>query len=395
VSDATRHVDRVSHLVEWWCGVKSHWGMESWQSSWDAEAVVFFHFSHHGPISRGETLKQRSWIVFLEANTFYFFFSKEELKDRGKGELSFEIFLSRDSMQQESGGEAHASSSSSSNLSSSSSSTAHYIPSFDVLMLFLRRDPLTGNPDTSQLLSKECFERWLKTRKIRPKDPPRAFKDAIKTVVTANNRCKPFPEDVEADLLKRLRKEEIWPCFAHDESIGIGKRGWRILGFNERKRLGKELPRKPKWKPKRRKVEHDLDSEEEDDLEFLEEDDDDDEEEKNYNAGGDNAWKYSFDFPRVHEPQLGQSSIFDSETLAIFKGSEAAHAQHVDDTNQFLDSIFALKPSSVHHSTQQSSEMHPSTNLTPPTDQTWLSSSLSEERRRNSFEDQIRKHHKY
>ncbi|GBG33996.1 Hypothetical Protein FCC1311_102192, partial [Hondaea fermentalgiana] len=58
--------------------------------------------------------------------------------------------------------------------------------------------------------------------------------DALKSIVMANNRCKPFPPAVEHDLLRHLRAERVWPCFENDPSVQIGKRGWKIMGYHER-----------------------------------------------------------------------------------------------------------------------------------------------------------------
>lgn len=110
--------------------------------------------------------------------------------------------------------------------------------SFEVFMRFVRpanADYSTDDEvDASGILSRECYEAWLKTRRSLPKDSPRAFKDALKSIVMANNRCKPFPNAVERDLLRHLRAERVWPCFENDSSVQIGKRGWKIKGFHER-----------------------------------------------------------------------------------------------------------------------------------------------------------------
>mmetsp|Transcript_25096 Transcript_25096/g.54170 ORF Transcript_25096/g.54170 Transcript_25096/m.54170 type:complete len:382 (+) Transcript_25096:471-1616(+) len=109
--------------------------------------------------------------------------------------------------------------------------------SFEVFMSFVKTCPETGGVDASDILGRPCFQKWLKTRSARPKNPPRAFKDAIKTIILATNRCRPFPPEVEESLLGYLRKERVWPCFEDQEGVKIGKRGWKIIGFHERKSL--------------------------------------------------------------------------------------------------------------------------------------------------------------
>ena len=47
---------------------------------------------------------------------------------------------------------------------------------------------------------------------------------------------KPFPPDIEAPLLKRLRKHEVWPCFERS-GRKIGQLGSRVVGFWESQNL--------------------------------------------------------------------------------------------------------------------------------------------------------------
>ena len=44
----------------------------------------------------------------------------------------------------------------------------------------------------------------------------------------------PFSEEVEASLLREIRKKRTWPCFAADPKCTIGKRSFRALGYHEK-----------------------------------------------------------------------------------------------------------------------------------------------------------------
>jgi len=135
------------------------------------------------------------------------------------------------------------------------------LTSFEVFGEFIIRDPLTGSVDTSGILSKSCFQRWMVSRKQVPKDPPRSFKDALKAIIKGTNRCRPFSEDVEADLMTRLREDKTWPCFEGSGLSLIGSRGWRTLaGFHEtrRKKMKEKAEKETKKKISGKKEEEEM-----------------------------------------------------------------------------------------------------------------------------------------
>jgi len=98
-----------------------------------------------------------------------------------------------------------------------------------------------GSADALQILSKECFESWLRNRKFpremqRPEDQ---FRRILTSHVTGAKKRRTFPPEVEADLLTHLHRLETWPCFrgrrdSNGKLIEIGKVGFRAIGYHER-----------------------------------------------------------------------------------------------------------------------------------------------------------------
>lgn len=87
--------------------------------------------------------------------------------------------------------------------------------------------------DISQLLSRECFIAWLKTRSRTPKNPIHAFRKVITGHCRGDSGLKPFEKQVEKALVKRLRQKKVWACFENNESQ-IGCRGFTSLGYWEK-----------------------------------------------------------------------------------------------------------------------------------------------------------------
>lgn len=90
-----------------------------------------------------------------------------------------------------------------------------------------------GSVDVSRILSKECYDEWLITRKKKPKTPPSAFRKAVTGHCRGDKGLKPFPKDVEAAVLKIIRKRKIWTCF-EGTGINIGQRGCKTFGYWEK-----------------------------------------------------------------------------------------------------------------------------------------------------------------
>lgn len=99
--------------------------------------------------------------------------------------------------------------------------------------------------DVRGILSLACYNAWLSSRKDQPKVPHHAFRKLITGHVRGDVGLKPFPPDVEAELLKLLRYPHVWDCFVGTK-IKIGKRGIQTLGYWEKLRMCKSKLKVPK-----------------------------------------------------------------------------------------------------------------------------------------------------
>ena len=83
-----------------------------------------------------------------------------------------------------------------------------------------------------RILSKECYQHWVSTRKCVLKQPEESFRRVLTAHVGGLDGRRPFPEKVEQSLLKILRKREVWECF-RGTGVSIGSRGYRNAGYHE------------------------------------------------------------------------------------------------------------------------------------------------------------------
>lgn len=103
------------------------------------------------------------------------------------------------------------------------------VSSYEVFMLFVRENDAVG------ILTKECFKKWVETRKSQLKQPEESFRRVLTAHVCGLIGRKPFSADVEASLLRCLRRKQVWPCFK-DTKVTIGIKGFRKAGFHENRR---------------------------------------------------------------------------------------------------------------------------------------------------------------
>lgn len=102
--------------------------------------------------------------------------------------------------------------------------------SYNVFMSFVAE-----NGDASGILSCACYDKWVSTRKAELKQPEESFRRVLTAHVCGLIGRKPFPADIEASLLRCLRKKQVWPCFRHT-NVTIGIKGFRKTGFHESRR---------------------------------------------------------------------------------------------------------------------------------------------------------------
>mmetsp|Transcript_2322 Transcript_2322/g.5363 ORF Transcript_2322/g.5363 Transcript_2322/m.5363 type:complete len:737 (-) Transcript_2322:599-2809(-) len=121
------------------------------------------------------------------------------------------------------------------------------VTSYDAFMHFVKFTTLDQSKcDASGILSRACFETWLKTRKGIPVMPEDSFRRTITAHVTGTKKRRPFPAAVETHLLELLRERRVWPCFDGYRSLQkdqshkpllIGKSGFRAKGFHEQSKV--------------------------------------------------------------------------------------------------------------------------------------------------------------
>lgn len=109
--------------------------------------------------------------------------------------------------------------------------------------------------DASGIISRECYEKWLASRKQVPARPEETFRKSILCHCTSSDGgSAPFAPEVEAALLTILRQPgKVWPCFQgqldkHGKPIRIGLKGLRATGYHEKKSTdGSEASKKRRF----------------------------------------------------------------------------------------------------------------------------------------------------
>lgn len=88
--------------------------------------------------------------------------------------------------------------------------------------------------DATEILSKDCYQKWLISRRNYPKKPEEAFRRALTAHVRGVDGRRPFLPEIEESLLCELRKKQQWKCFAGLTKCGsIGVQGFPSMGFHE------------------------------------------------------------------------------------------------------------------------------------------------------------------
>ena len=106
--------------------------------------------------------------------------------------------------------------------------------SLEVFRAFLLILP-DGSLDASRIISRECYNSWLSTRRKQTTDPERTFQRTLSSHLTAVDGRAPFSEAEEAAILHVLRRGTPWPCFDESE-VRFGCTGFRARGYHEKRK---------------------------------------------------------------------------------------------------------------------------------------------------------------
>jgi len=108
--------------------------------------------------------------------------------------------------------------------------------SLKIFRSFLNRNP-DGSIDASGVVSKECFNAWVDSRKKDTRDIQKAFRKSLSGHITSLDGRTPFTAEEEVAVLQIVRRKVQWPCF-EGTNIICGRKGFRSQGFHERIRAG-------------------------------------------------------------------------------------------------------------------------------------------------------------
>ncbi len=95
-----------------------------------------------------------------------------------------------------------------------------------------------GELDASGVFSDECFNEWLSTRRCPVKNCNESFRRALLSHLTGQCGRKPFSPLMEKAVLKLVKQNEVWKCFAgkrdrNGKPINVGAYGFRGMGYWE------------------------------------------------------------------------------------------------------------------------------------------------------------------
>eukprot|EP00924_Labyrinthula_sp_SR-Ha-C_P012926 snap_masked-scaffold_12-processed-gene-3.35-mRNA-1 protein AED:1.00 eAED:1.00 QI:0/0/0/0/1/1/3/0/252 len=81
--------------------------------------------------------------------------------------------------------------------------------SYAVFLEFIDVDKNTGKVNTKRILSTECFQRWIDTRKRAIMHPADSFRRALLAHVRGSDGRRHFPKHVEKSLQENLREDPL------------------------------------------------------------------------------------------------------------------------------------------------------------------------------------------
>lgn len=100
-----------------------------------------------------------------------------------------------------------------------------------------------GYVDVSGVFSRQCYEHCLFMCHNETQNPEECFRKSILRYVSGKGTH--FSPVVENAILDYIRQNKVWDCFDGyfynddpSKPIKIGKRGCKVFGYHEKKRLG-------------------------------------------------------------------------------------------------------------------------------------------------------------
>uniref|UniRef100_A0A7S2RJ50 Uncharacterized protein n=1 Tax=Mucochytrium quahogii TaxID=96639 RepID=A0A7S2RJ50_9STRA len=119
--------------------------------------------------------------------------------------------------------------------------------SMEIFQMFITYDAY-GNVDASGVISKECYNAWLQTRKSCLKNPELTFVQSVRGHITGTKEGgrNPLSPGAEASILKIIRQKKVWPCFQGTKAK-YGSRGMNIAGYHEMQHKSQKLEQFDKY----------------------------------------------------------------------------------------------------------------------------------------------------
>lgn len=115
------------------------------------------------------------------------------------------------------------------------------VKSSTVFQEFMTLDPFTNKISGHGIITAECFQRWMSTRKNKIKHPEDSFRRTLLAHIRGSDGRRPFPEEVESSILQKLRTEKTpWKFLKeYRKNYNPTRKGFlaKNYGYHERLKL--------------------------------------------------------------------------------------------------------------------------------------------------------------
>lgn len=118
----------------------------------------------------------------------------------------------------------------------------NYRPSLNVFLNFVKYDN-TGKADVRGIFSESCLKEWLNSRTKIVLHPLQSFQRVLYAHIRNIDRRRPFPSEIESELLRLLRlrgQENPWNLLENHKPKRA-KKLFKHLGYHEKLNKGKEM----------------------------------------------------------------------------------------------------------------------------------------------------------